>query len=91
MWKPPVFIKPDIERQRTIFLTGMTPEQITAEEAIKERLKLAITGDGQVICLDPQTGLAYATINNDYRNRVKTPLEQQDHSGDLRWALPFEL
>lgn len=91
MWKPPVFIKPDIERQRTIFLTGMTPEQIAAEETIKERLKMAISEGGQVVCVDSLTGIAYANINEDYRNRVKFPLEQKDYSGGLRAVTPIEL
>lgn len=67
-------IIPDIERQRSIFLTGMTPEQLSAENSIRERLILAYGGDVGIVAIDPVTMIGYEMVNDDYRIGVKYPL-----------------
>lgn len=86
-----MYIKPDIERQRTIFLTGMTPEQIQAENNIRERLILVVTENAGVIPIDKETMLGYETINNDYRVGIKYPLQEIENYGGFRLAQPMEL
>lgn len=91
MWISPTYINPDIERQRTIFLTGMTPEQIAAENTIRERLILAYGGEAEIIAIDPVTMLGYEMINDDYRIGVKYPLWETGVIGSSTPVDPMDL